>query len=141
MVKEKVRLGETLTLPNQVQEALHATVGDELTVLYHENGILIIKDLDDLPESLTAFIEMTSLTGEDYRVRIAEMAAEYETSALAQLAAEYERPDRPMSADLESLYLEAEREVHESHLPPLHEGMTVDLPSAFPTQPQAESDE
>lgn len=141
MVQEKVRLGETLTLPNQVQKTLHAAAGDELTVLYHENGILIVKDLGDLAESLTAFVEMASQTREDYSARIAEMAAEYENSALAQLAVEYEGTDQPMSADLESLYLEAEREVHESHLAPLREGMTVDLPPAFPAQPQAESDE
>ena len=131
MIQEKVRLGETLMLPFRWQETLHAADGDELTVLYHEDGILILKDLVNLYESLRAFFEMVSPSRDEYEARVAEMAAEYETCGLVQLAAEYEGPDEPMSPELEAHYLEAEREIHESHLPPLREGTTVELPPEF----------
>lgn len=138
MVQEKVRLGETLRLPDRVQETFRAAEGDELIMFYHENGILILKDLGNLPESLGAFVEIVPSTHEDYRARIAEMAAQYETSALAQLAAAYEGSDELMLPDLEALYLEAEQEIHKSHLPPLREGMTIDLPPGFPAQSQTD---
>lgn len=69
---------------------------------------------------------------EQVRARIAELAAEYETSVLAELAAEYAASDGPMLPELEAPYLEAEQEIHDSHLPPLREGMTVELPPAWP---------
>ncbi len=134
MTQEKVLLGETLTLPFRCQETLHAADGDELTVLYHEDGILILKDLGNLHESLSAFYEMVSPSRDEYEARIAEMAAEYETCGLVQLAAEYEGSDEPMSPELEALYLEAEREIYESHLPPLREGTIVELPPEFVEQ-------
>jgi hypothetical protein len=134
MIQERIRLGETLTLPNQWQETLRAADGDELTVLYHENGILIVKDLTSLEKSLKAFFEMVSPSLDEYTARIAEMAAEYQVSPLVKLAAEYEGPDEPMSPDLEALYLEAEQEIYESHLPPLREGTIVELPPEFVEQ-------
>ncbi len=143
MIQEKVRLGEALTLPPQWQDTLHTADGDELTVLYQEDGILIIKDLGNVDELLRALFDMVSRTRDrdEYRARIAEMAAEYELSGLVQLAAEYEGPDEPMSPELEALYLEAEREVHESHLPPLCDGMTVELLPKFVEQSQRKPNE
>jgi len=79
----------------------------------------------------------SSDTLNEYKARIAEMAAEYETCALVQLAAEYDGPDEPMSPELEALYLEAERETLRSHLPPLREGTIVELPAEFVEQYRA----
>lgn len=131
MIQERVRLGQTLTLPRRWQEVLRAADGDEVTVLYHENGILIVKDLDHLVESLHAFSEVHPSAQEDYMVRVAELAAEYETSPLVQWAAEYDEPVEPMSPELEALYLEAEQEQLEAHLPPLRTGTSVELPPEF----------
>lgn len=132
MVQEKIRLGKTLTLPPRWQKALRAADGDELIVIYHENGVLILKDLGDLHEFLQAFLETLSSPQDEYTARVAEMAAKYETSPLVQLAAEYDGPgEQPMSPELEALYLEAEQEIHKSHLPPLSEGMIIELPQEF----------
>lgn len=141
MIQERIRLGKTLTLPHRWQDALGAAEGDELTVFYDEDGILIIKDLARLGESLQAFVEMVPSSRDEYMARVAEMAAEYETSPLVEWAAEYTGPEEPMSPDLEALYLEAKREIHESHLPPLHEGTTVELPPEFVPRFETESNE
>jgi hypothetical protein len=125
MIQEKIRLGKTLILPPRWQRAIRVADGDELIVLYHEDGVLILKDLDNLHESLKVFLERLSFSADEYEARIAEMAAEYETLPLVQWAAEYNGPDKAMSPDLEALYLEAEQELHGSQLPPLSEGMTV----------------
>ena len=52
MIQEKVRLGHTLILPRKWRETIRAADGDELTVLYHEDGILIVKDPDQVKKSL-----------------------------------------------------------------------------------------
>jgi hypothetical protein len=136
MIQEKIRLGKTLTLPPNWQKTLRAADGDELVVLYHENGVLILKDLGDLHEFLQAFLEAPSFSRDDeYMARVAEMAAEYETCALVQLAAEYDGPgEQPMPPELEALYLEAMQETFQSHLPPLCEGTIVELPPEFVEQ-------
>lgn len=134
MFKERIRLGETLTLPSRWQESLHATDGDELTVLCRDDSIVIVKDMTCLDESFRAFLEQVSSPQDEYMARVARLAAEYDTCAMAQLAAEYDGPRGPMSPELEALYLEAEREVHESHLPPLREGMIVEFPPEFVEQ-------
>ncbi len=132
MIQEKIQLGKTLTLPPRWQKALCAADGDELVVLYHENGVLILKDLDNLSESLKVFLERLSISQDEYKTRVAEMEAGYEASPLAQWAAEYEGLDEAMSPDLQALYLEAEQEIYESHLPPLSEKTMVELPPEFP---------
>lgn len=127
MIQERVRLGQTLILPRKWRETIRAADGDELTVLYHEDGILIVKDPDAVEQSLQAFAESSTSVYERALAHIGELAAEYETSPLMQLAAQYTGPDE-MSPELEALYLEAEQETLQSHLPPLQEGTIVELP-------------
>ena len=131
MIQEKVRLGQTLILPRKWRETIHAADGDELTALYHEDGILIVKDAERLEESLQAFSESAPSTLDQALTRIRELSAEYETSPLMQWAAEYTGPDEPMSPELEALYLEAEQEILQSHLPPLQEGTIIELSEEF----------
>jgi bifunctional DNA-binding transcriptional regulator/antitoxin component of YhaV-PrlF toxin-antitoxin module len=130
MIQEKVRLGHTLILPRKWRETIRAADGDELTVLYHEDGILIVKDPDQVKKSLQAFAESSPSSYDQAVARIHELAAEYETSPLMQLASQYTGPDE-MSPELEMLYLEAEQETLQSHLPPLQEGTIVELPEEF----------
>lgn len=131
MIQEKVRLGQTLILPRKWRETIHAADGDELTALYHEDGILIVKDPDQVEQSLQAFAGSSPSSYNQALARISELAAEYETSPLMQWASEYTGPDEPMSPDLEALYLEAHRETFKSHLPPLQEGTIIELPEEF----------
>jgi len=114
MIQEKVRLGKSLALPQRWREAIHAADGDELTVLCHDDAILIVKDIARLDESLRVFSKLPTPSRDDYAARIAELAAEYETCGLVQLAAEYDGPGEPMSPELEALYLEAKQEIYQS---------------------------
>lgn len=130
MIQERVRLGQTLILPRKWRETIRAADGDELTALYHEDGILIVKDPDAIEQSLQAFTESPASSYERALAHIRELAAEYETSPLMQLASQYTGPDE-MSPELEALYLEAEQETLQSHLPPLREGTIIELPEEF----------
>ncbi len=131
MIQERVRLGQTLILPRQWRDTIHVADGDELTALLHEDGILIVKDSDAVEQSLQAFTESTSKSSYDRALaHIRELAAEYETSPLMQWAAQYTGPDE-MTPELEALYLEAEQETFQSHLPPLQEGTIIELPEEF----------
>lgn len=130
MIREQVRLGQTLILPRTWRDTIRAADGDELTALLHEDGILIVKDPDAVEQSLQAFTESSASSYERALAHIRELAAEYETSALVQWAAQYTGPDE-MSPELEALYLEAHQETFESHLPPLQEGTVIELPEEF----------
>ncbi len=130
MIQEKVRLGQTLILPRQWRETIRVAEDDEVTALYHEDGILIVKDPEVVEQSLQAFAESSRSSYERALAHIRELAAEYETSPLMQLASQYSGPDE-MSPELEALYLEAHQETFESHLPPLQEGTIIELPEEF----------
>jgi bifunctional DNA-binding transcriptional regulator/antitoxin component of YhaV-PrlF toxin-antitoxin module len=130
MIQERVRLGQTLILPRKWRETIRAADGDELTALYYEDGILIVKDPDSVEQSLQAFAESSTSSYERALAHIHELAAEYETSPLMQLASQYTGPGE-MSPELEALYLEAEQETLQSHLPPLQEGTIIELPEEF----------
>ena len=130
MIQERVRLGQTLILPREWREMIRVADGDELTALLHEDGILIVKDPDAVEQSLQAFTETSKSSYDRALAHIRELAADYETSPLMQWAAQYTGPDE-MSPELEALYLEAEQETLQSHLPPLQEGTIIELPEEF----------
>lgn len=47
---EKIKLGEGISLPVKLMQVMNVASGEELTVLYSEADMMIIKPLSNLPD-------------------------------------------------------------------------------------------
>jgi hypothetical protein len=50
---EKIRLGEGISLPVKLMQVMKVASGEELTVLYSEAGMMIMKPLSNLTDILS----------------------------------------------------------------------------------------
>ncbi len=53
MQVEKIKLGEGISLPVKLMQAMNVASGEELTVLYSEAGMIIMKPLSNLTDILS----------------------------------------------------------------------------------------
>jgi len=53
MQVEKIKLGEELSIPLKWMQVMNVASGEELTVLYSEAGMIIMKPLSDLTDILS----------------------------------------------------------------------------------------
>jgi antitoxin component of MazEF toxin-antitoxin module len=53
MQVEKIRLGEGISLPVELMQVMNVVTGEELTVLYSEAGMMIMKPLSNLTDILS----------------------------------------------------------------------------------------
>jgi hypothetical protein len=50
---EKIKLGEGISLPVKFMQVMNVASGEELTVLYSEAGMILMKPLSDLTDILS----------------------------------------------------------------------------------------
>lgn len=53
MQVEKIKLGEELSIPLKWMQVMNVASGEELTVLYSEAGMIIMKPISDLTDILS----------------------------------------------------------------------------------------
>ncbi|MCW4055391.1 MAG: hypothetical protein NWE82_01260 [Candidatus Bathyarchaeota archaeon] len=53
MQVEKIKLGEGISLPVKLMQVMNVASGEELTVLYSEAGMMIMKPLSNLTDILS----------------------------------------------------------------------------------------
>ena len=140
MIQERIRLGVALKLPGNWLNTIGADDDDELTAVYDETGILIVTDPAKIRQSLSSF-SSSSTRHEAYMASVAEQAAFYETSPIAQWRTEYTGAKGRMSSELEALYLEGEREIMASHLSPLQSDTEIEIEHGFGRQSGFENNE
>ena len=60
MQVEKIKLGEGISIPFKLMQAMNVASGEELTVLYSEAGMIIMKPLSNLTDILSHLLPTES---------------------------------------------------------------------------------